>query len=71
MGVVEDDDVYNHGAFLDCYHDIAYHCTEGYRIVLETENYAISLSSKGVTKERKEELLAEINLIKETIKKLS
>ena len=56
MGVVEDDDVYSHNAFLDCYHDIAYHCTEGYRIVLETENYAISLSSKGVTKERKEEL---------------
>ena len=56
MGVVEDDDVYSHNAFLDCFHDIAYHCTEGYRIVLETENYAISLSSKGVTKERKEEL---------------
>ena len=56
MGVEEDDDVYNHNAFLDCYHDIAYHCTEGYRIVLETENYAISLSSKGVVKERKEEL---------------
>ena len=56
MGVVEDDDVYSHNAFLDCYHDIAYHCTEGYRIVLETENYAISLSAKGVIKARKEEL---------------
>lgn len=56
MGVVEDDDIYSHNAFLDCYHDIAYHCTEGYRIVLETENYAISLSAKGVIKERKEEL---------------
>ena len=56
IGVREDDDIYNHNAFLDCYHDIAYHCTEGYRIVLETENYAISLSSKGVTKERKEDL---------------
>lgn len=55
-GVVEDDDVYSHNAFLDCYHDIAYHCTEGYRIVLETENYAISLSANGVIKERKEDL---------------
>ena len=56
LGVAEDDDVYSHNAFLDCYHDIAYHCTEGYRIVLETENFVISLSSKGVTKQRKEEL---------------
>ncbi|MBE6982113.1 MAG: hypothetical protein E7437_07335 [Ruminococcaceae bacterium] len=56
LGVVEDDDVYSHNAFVDCYHDIAYHCTEGYRIVLETENFAISLSSKGVTKQKKEEL---------------
>ncbi len=56
LGVIADDDVYSHYAFLDCYRDIAYHCTEGYRIVLETENYAISLSTKGVIKERKEEL---------------
>ena len=56
MGVIEDDLVYSHNAFLDCYHDIAFHCTEGYRIVLETENYAISLSSKGVTKEPKDKL---------------
>ena len=54
MGVVEDDVIYD--AFLDCYHDIAYHCTDGYRIVLETEHYAISLSTKGVTKEPKADL---------------
>ena len=54
MGVVEDDVIFD--AFLDCYHNIAYHCTEEYRIVLETENYAISLSAKGVTKEPKDEL---------------
>ena len=41
-------------AFLDCFHDIAYHCTDGYRLLLETENYAVSLSSKGVIKEPKE-----------------
>lgn len=56
IGITEDDDLYKHNAFLDCYHDIAYHCTEGYRIVLETCNYAISLSAKGVIKERKEDL---------------
>ncbi len=56
MGVVEYDDVYSHNAFLDCYHDIAYHCTEGYRLVLETENYAISLCKNGVVKQDKNEL---------------
>ncbi|MBR5270327.1 MAG: hypothetical protein IKU21_07480 [Anaerotignum sp.] len=33
--------------FFDCYHDLAYHVTEGYRIVLETENYYISLGISG------------------------
>ena len=56
IGVVENDDLHNHDAFLDCYHDIAYHCTEGYRLVLVTENYAISLCTKGVMKESKETL---------------
>ena len=59
MGIVEDGDVYSHDAFLDCYHDIAYHCTEGYRIVLETENYLISLSAKGVIKQKKLEITDE------------
>ena len=31
-------DEYNANEFLDCYHDLAYHCTKGYRIVLETES---------------------------------
>lgn len=56
IGVIENDDVYSHDAFFDCYHDIAYHCTEGYRIVLETENYAISLTKNGVIKEKTEDL---------------
>jgi hypothetical protein len=56
MGVVEYDDVYSHNAFLDCYHDIAYHCTDGYRLVLETENFAISLCKNGVVKQDKNEL---------------
>lgn len=53
-------DEYHHeneyAAFLDCYHDIAYHCTEGYRLVLVTNSYAISLSVNGVTKEKIENL---------------
>lgn len=40
-------------AFLDGYHDLAYHVTEGYRIVLETENWAITLDVSGVFKEPK------------------
>lgn len=56
IGVVEDDDMYSHNAFLDCYHDMAYHCTEGYRLVLVTEHYAISLCAKGVLKENKDAL---------------
>lgn len=56
IGVQEYDDAYSDNAFLDCYHDIAYHCTKGYRIVLETENFAISLCSDGVIKEGKEGL---------------
>lgn len=56
IGVRESDFVYSHHAFLDCYHDIAFHCTEGYRLVLETENYAVTLSTRGVLKEAKEAL---------------
>lgn len=56
MGVVEDDDVYSRHAFLDCHHGISYHCTDGYRLVLETAHYAISLSCKGIIKEGKNSL---------------
>ena len=34
--------------WLDCLHDIAVHITPGYRLVLETENYMISLGADGV-----------------------
>lgn len=40
-------------AFLDCYHGISYHVAEGYRIVLETEHYFISLSDKGIGHDKK------------------
>ena len=38
-------------AWFDSHHDLAYHVTEGYRMVLETEHWAISLDAYGVTKE--------------------
>jgi len=37
-------------AWLDHCHDLAYHVTEGYRMVLETEHWAISLDINGATK---------------------
>ena len=61
MGVVEYDDKYSYSEFLDCYHDIAYHCTDGYRLVLETENYAISLCKNGVVKQDKNKLVEREN----------
>ena len=44
----------NHGEkgdyFFDCYFDMALHITENHRIVLETENYFISVETGGVYK---------------------
>lgn len=42
-------------AFLDCFHDntISLYLTEGYRIVLETEHYFISLGFNGVKLDKK------------------
>lgn len=49
----EYNDFHGDRQWLDVYHDIAYHVTEGYRIVLETEHYYISLSHDGVIKTEK------------------
>ena len=59
IGVRECNDFHAENAFLDCYHDIAFHCTKGYRLVLETASYAISLSYNGVIKEQKNKLQEE------------
>lgn len=48
-GSREYDDIKDANAFLDCYHDLAYHVTLGYRIVLETEHYFISLGASDVS----------------------
>ena len=53
-GCREYNDFHGDNAWLDVYHDIAYHVTEGYRIVLETEHFYISLSHDGVTKTDKD-----------------
>lgn len=45
-------------SYFDCYHDLAYHVTEGYRIVLITENWAITLDANGVTKESRSHFAA-------------
>ena len=44
------DDIDGANAWFDFYHDIAYHTTEGHRIVLETEHFYISISHNGVAK---------------------
>ena len=41
-------DIDGANSFFDCYHELAYHVTEGYRIVLETEYHYISLGIRGV-----------------------
>ena len=53
LGSREYDDLEGANAFLDCYHDLAYHVTEGYRMVLETASWFISLDINGATKESK------------------
>ena len=47
-GCREYDDIHGSNSFFDCYHDLAYHVTEGERIVLETEHYYTSIGATGV-----------------------
>ena len=51
----EDQHAYAFGAnsFLDCYHELSYHVTDGHRLILETESFYISLSAEGITKSQK------------------
>lgn len=41
--------------FFDCCHDIAYHCTKAYKLVLKTKNYYLTLGYDGVRKYLNEE----------------
>lgn len=40
----------NSDAFFDCFHDVALHTKNGYRIILETEHYFIFLNAAGVSR---------------------
>ncbi len=43
--------------WFDCYHDIAFHTTEGCRLLLETDNFMISLGADGVKIQSKKEFI--------------
>lgn len=41
--------------WFDIYYDIAFHTTEGYRLLLETDSYMISLGAGGMSATHKDE----------------
>lgn len=55
LGQNEYDDIEGSNCWFDCYHDIAFHTTEGYRLILETDNNMISLGAEGVIIQNKNE----------------
>ncbi len=61
LGQNEYDDIAGANCWFDCYHDIAFHTTEGYRFVLETENHMISLGADGVSIQSKKEFILRNN----------
>lgn len=68
MGQHEYDDIDGANCWFDCYTDLAFHTTEGYRLILETENYMISLGADGVIKTHKDNFrLYENEWLKETV----
>lgn len=48
MGEREYDDIKCADCLFDCFYDLAFHTTKGCRIILETENFYISLGADGV-----------------------
>lgn len=55
LGQNEYHDIDGASCWFDIYHDIAFHTTEGYRLLLETDGYMISLGVGGVSVTRKDE----------------
>ncbi len=49
LGQNEYHDIEGANCWFDIYHDIAFHTTEGYRLLLETDSYMISLGADGVS----------------------
>lgn len=55
LGQNEYHDIDGANCWFDIYHDIAFHTTEGYRLLLETDSYMISLGTDGVSVTNKDE----------------
>lgn len=55
LGQNEYDDIDGADCWFDICHDIAFHTTEGYRLLLETDSYMISLGVGGVSVTNKDE----------------
>ena len=55
LGKNEYDDIDGANCWFDVYHDIAFHTTEGYRLLLETNHFMISLGVSGVSITSKED----------------
>ncbi|MDD6312134.1 MAG: hypothetical protein PUB08_01500 [Firmicutes bacterium] len=55
LGQNEYRDIDGANCWFDVYHDIAFHTTEGYRLLLETDSYMISLGADGVSVTSKNE----------------
>ena len=55
LGQNEYHDIEGANCWFDCFHDISFHTTEGYRLILETDNHMISLGVEGVIIQNKNE----------------
>ena len=55
LGQNEYHDIDGASCWFDIYHDIAFHTTEGYRLLLETDSFMISLGIEGVSVTNKDE----------------
>ena len=55
LGQNEYHDIDGANCWFDIYHDIAFHTTEGYRLLLETDSYMISLGADGASVTNKDE----------------
>ncbi len=55
LGQNEYHDIDGADCWFDIYHDIAFHTTEGYRLLLETDSYMISLGADVVSVTNKDE----------------
>lgn len=55
LGQNEHHDIEGANCWFDCFRDVAFHTTEGYRLLLETNSNMISLGADGVTVTNKDD----------------